>query len=103
MLFRCYLALLSLIAVASVAALPVAEPAVAVRDSSSDRDWRRDSSSDRDWRRDSSSDRDWRRDSSSDRDWRRTRPATEIGDGTRAATATGGAMGPTIEHRTQQR
>ncbi|KAJ7275471.1 hypothetical protein B0H12DRAFT_1087447 [Mycena haematopus] len=71
MLFRCYFALLSVIAVASVAALPLVEPELAVRDSSSDRDWRRDSSSDRDWRRDSSSDRDWRRDSSSDRDWRR--------------------------------
>ncbi|KAJ7102354.1 hypothetical protein B0H15DRAFT_327887 [Mycena belliarum] len=42
MLFRCYLALLSLIAVASVAALPVVEPELPARDSSSNRDWRRD-------------------------------------------------------------
>ncbi|KAJ7356915.1 hypothetical protein DFH08DRAFT_954233 [Mycena albidolilacea] len=69
MFFRCYIALLSLIAVASVAALPIGEPELAVRDSSSNRDWRRDSSSNRDWRRDSSSNRDWKRDSSSNRDW----------------------------------
>ncbi|KAK7064593.1 hypothetical protein R3P38DRAFT_2825457 [Favolaschia claudopus] len=70
MLVRCYVAFLALIAVASVVALPV-EPELAVRDSSSNRDWRRDSSSNRDWRRDSSSNRDWRRDSSSNRDWKR--------------------------------
>ncbi|KAJ7456568.1 hypothetical protein FB451DRAFT_1276421 [Mycena latifolia] len=68
MLFR-HFAVLSLIAVASVAALPMVEPELAIRDSSSNRDWRRDSSSNRDWRRDSSSNRDWRRDSSSNRDW----------------------------------
>jgi len=71
MLFRCYFALLSLIAVASVAAHPIIDsPELAVRDSSGNRDWRRDSSGNRDWRkRDSSGNRDWRRDSSGNRDW----------------------------------
>ncbi|KAJ7770911.1 hypothetical protein DFH07DRAFT_259486 [Mycena maculata] len=69
MLFRCYLAILSFIAVASVAALPTIEPDLAVRDSSGNRDWRRDSSGNRDWRRDSSGNRDWRRDSSGNQDW----------------------------------
>ncbi|KAJ7462808.1 hypothetical protein B0H11DRAFT_2054447 [Mycena galericulata] len=69
MLFRCYLALLSLVAVASAAALPIIEPDLTVRDSSGNRDWKRDSSGNRDWRRDSSGNRDWRRDSSGNRDW----------------------------------
>ncbi|KAJ7655237.1 hypothetical protein DFH06DRAFT_495597 [Mycena polygramma] len=51
--------------------IKIVDPELAVRDSSSNRDWRRDSSSNRDWRRDSSSNRDWRRDSSSNRDWKR--------------------------------
>ncbi|KAJ7785862.1 hypothetical protein B0H16DRAFT_1708103 [Mycena metata] len=74
MLFRCYLAVLSLIAV--VAALPIVEPELAVRDvasskrgSDSNRDWRRGSDSNRDWRRGSDTNRDWKRDSSSNRDW----------------------------------
>ncbi|KAJ7225941.1 hypothetical protein GGX14DRAFT_490383 [Mycena pura] len=68
---RWSLTVLSLLAVALAAALPIVEPELAVRDGLSDRGWRRDGSNNRDWRRDGSNNRDWRRDGSNNRDWRR--------------------------------
>ncbi|KAJ7124752.1 hypothetical protein C8R43DRAFT_1135433 [Mycena crocata] len=59
MLFRCYLAVLSLIAVASVAALPIAEQDLVARNSDGNRDWRRGSDGNRDWKRGSDGNRDW--------------------------------------------